>query len=104
MLFSKDYLVVRAWIAQKSEARWGEEQAAKTQCKGANRPVACGKVDENQSTECWIEYGVQRAGSIVEGDDGVRITERGRSRPQTDATKSRPLPAGGARERQSTGV
>lgn len=56
------YLVVRAWMAQKSEARWGEEQAAKITCKGANRPEACGKVDENQSTECWIECGVLSRG------------------------------------------
>ena len=52
-------------MAQKSEARWGEEQAAKTQCKGANRPVACGKVDENQSTE----FGVQRAVQATTGHD-----------------------------------
>ena len=43
----------------------GEEQAAKTQCKGANRPVACGKVDENQS----IEFGVQRAVQATTGHD-----------------------------------
>ena len=54
-------------MAQKSEARWGEEQAAKTQCKGANRPVACGKVDENQSTE----FGVQRAVQATTGPDPV---------------------------------
>ena len=52
----------------------GEEQAAKTTCKGANRPTACGKVDDKIT-----EY-------------GVRITERGRSRSQTDATQSRPYP------------
>jgi hypothetical protein len=31
-------------MAQKSEARWGEEQGAKIPCKGANRPEACAKV------------------------------------------------------------
>ena len=52
-------------MAQKSEARWGEEQAAKTTCKGANRPEACVKVDENQRTE----FGVQRAEQATTGPD-----------------------------------
>ena len=34
----------------------GEEQAAKTQCKGANRPVACANV---QRLSQISEYGVQ---------------------------------------------
>ena len=43
-------------MAQKSEARWGEEQAAKITCKGANRPEACAKV---QRLSQISEYGVQ---------------------------------------------
>jgi hypothetical protein len=54
ILLSEVYLVVRAWMAQKSEVRWG--QVAKTPSKGANPPEACAKV---QRLSQISEYGVQ---------------------------------------------
>ena len=47
----------------------GEEQAAKTQCKGANRPEACAKV---QRLSQISEYGVQSTeGTGWQGDMGA---------------------------------
>ena len=61
-------------MAQKSEARWGEEQAAKITCKGANRPEACAKV---QRLSQISEYGVQRSEQATTGrDSGLLLHPR----------------------------
>ena len=72
-------------MAQKSEARRGRSKRRRHSAK-----VQIGR----WPVERWMKIRVHSAGSIVEGDDGVRITERGRSRPQPDPFQACPYPQG----------